>query len=151
MPGSKIGIRTLSIVPAAVTTISNTVLATISGLTFPVLAGSLWSLRFWIPFSVGATGGIKFQLIAPAAPTLFIMSWKLFQFGAPGTLLDAATQVASTAIANAAAGAGTNYFEAEATIQNSVAGTIALQFAQNSSVAATLTILQGGFMDVIQL
>jgi len=64
---------------------------------------------------------VKLQLIGPAAPTFWTMSWKLFQFGAPGTLLDAATQVASTAIANAAAGAGTNYFEAEAVIKNSVA------------------------------
>ncbi len=151
MPGNKIGIRTISIVPAAVTTISNTVLATIPGLSFPVAAGSLWSLRFYLPFSVGATGGIKLQLIGPAGPTFWTMSWKLFQFGTPGTLLDAATQVASTAIANAAAGAGTNFFEAEATIQNSIAGTLAMQFAQNSSVAATLTMLQGGFMDVIQL
>jgi hypothetical protein len=151
MPGIKIGIRTISIVPAAVTTISNTVLATISGLTFPVLAGSLWSLRFYLPFSVGATGGIKLQLIIPATPTFFVMSWKLIQFGTPGTLLDAATQTTSTAIANAAAGAGTNYFEAEATVQNALAGNISMQFAQNSSVAATLTMLQGGFMDVVQL
>jgi len=116
-----------------------------------VTAGSTWSLRFYLPFSVGATGGVKLQLIGPAAPTFWTMSWKLFQFGAPGTLLDAATQVASTAIANAAAGAGTNYFEAEAVIKNSVAGTLAMQFAQNSSVAATLTMIQGGYMDVIQL
>src|SRR5882672_1739965 len=147
MPGNKIGIRTISIVPAAVTTISNTTLATISGLSFPVLAGSVWSLRFYLPFSVGATGGIKLQLIGPATPTYWTMSWKLFQFGTPGTLLDAATKTTSTAIANAAAGAGTNFFEAQATIQNALAGTLAMQFAQNSSVAATLTMLQGGFMD----
>jgi hypothetical protein len=146
-----IGTRSSLIVPAGVTTISNTVLANVTNMVQAVAKNSQWSFRFLIPFSVGATGGIKFQVLAPAAPTLFLLTWRLFQFGTPGTLLDTAVQTSSTAFSNAAAGAGTNYMEAFLQLINgSTAGNVALQFAQNSSVAATLTILQGGWCDVIQ-
>lgn len=149
---NQIGIRTVIFVPAGVTTISNTVLAPVTGLSQPVAANSQWYFRFWIPFSVGATGGVKFQVTAPAAPTIYLLSWQLFQPGAPGTLLDTAVQVASAAFANAAAGALNDYMCAEMHFKNgSTAGAVALQFAQNSSVAATLTILQGGRMECFQM
>lgn len=150
--GNLIGIRTENITAAAVTTISNVTLATITGLTQAVAANTTWWMRFIIPFSVGATGGIRLQVVVPAAPTLFVHSYKLFQFGTPGTLLDANVQVASAAITNAAAGAGTNYFESTLYFKNGVnAGNVSLQFAQNTSVAATLTILQGSIMEIYQM
>lgn len=149
MPGSLIGIRTQSFVPAGVTTISNTVLATIPALSFTTLANKTWWLRFTIPFTTGATGGAKFQIICPAAPTLYLVDWKIFFNGAPGTLADAQVQTAPASFGNALASAGNNFMEATAYIVTSAAGTIGLQFAQNSSVAATLTIIQGGAMEVI--
>jgi hypothetical protein len=151
MPGSKIGIRTISIVPAGVTTISNVVLATIAALSFPVLAGSSWRLKFFIPITTGATGGAKFQIICPAGPTLYLNTWWLYLAGTPGTLADTAVQAASASFANALAGAANHCMMAECFITASIAGTIGLQFAQNSSVAATLTIMAGGTMEVTQL
>jgi hypothetical protein len=151
MPGNIIGIRTISLVPAGVTTISNTTLATVAGLSFPILAGSIWSLRFVIPFSTGATGGAKFQVIAPAAPTFFVLDWALYLGGTPGTLADTAVQTSSAAFSNALAAATNHYMTANCVIQSSVAGTIGLQFAQLTSVAAALTLLQDGYMDVVQL
>jgi hypothetical protein len=149
---NQIGIRTVIFVPAGVTTISNTVLALVTGLTQAVAKNTSWWFRWTIPFSVGATGGIKFQVVVPAAPTLFLLSWKLFQFGTPGTLLDAEVQTTSASFSNAAAGAGTNFMEATCFFTNGAnAGNVQLQFAQNSSVAATLTILQGGIMEVYQM
>jgi hypothetical protein len=150
MPGSKIGIRTFSVVPAGVTTISNTVLATIAALSFSVLANTSWRLRFFIPFSTGATGGAKFEVLTPAT-SLYVNTWALYLAGTPGTLADTAVQAAPGAFANALAAAATHYMTAETFFTTSAAGTVGLQFAQNSSVAATLTILPGGTMDVIQL
>lgn len=149
---SLIGIRTVQFIAAGVTTISNTVLGA-SGLSQAVAANSKWSFRFWIPFSVGATGGVKFQVVAPAAPTLYTLSWALYQGGTgPGTLVDTAVQAASAAFSNAIAGAGSNIMECNLYLINgATAGNVALQFAQNSSVAATLTLIQGGWMDIINL
>jgi hypothetical protein len=149
---NQIGIRTVLFVPAAVTTISNTVLANVTNLVQAVGANTTWWFRFIIPFTVGATGGIKFLVNAPAAPTIYLLSWKLLQFGTPGTLLDTAVQKAQANIANAAAGAGTNFLEAVLFFKNGAnGGSVALQFAQNSSVAATLTIEQGGIMEIYQM
>ena len=147
MPGSKIGIRTTSIVPGGVTTISNTALANVTGLTFSVLANTEWLLVFNIPFSTGATGGAKFQVIAPAT-TVYLNNWALYLAGTPGTLADTAVQSASAAFSNALAAAASHLMTATCYIKTSAAGTVGLQFAQNSSVAATLTILQGGSMQV---
>lgn len=151
MPGSKIGLRTISLVPAGVTTISNVTLATIPALSFAVLANTTWSLRFFIPMTTGATGGAKFNILTPGTDTLFRNSWKLYLAGSPGTLADEAIQTTPAAFANALAGVGNQLMEANVFVTTSLAGTLGLQFAQNSSVAATLTILQGGWMDVIQL
>jgi hypothetical protein len=150
MPGSKIGIRTVSFVPSGVTTISNTTLANVTGLTFSVLSGTTWWLRFTIPFSTGATGGAKFQVIAPAT-SVYLNTWALYLAGTPGTLADTAVQTSSAAFSNALAAAATHYMTATCYLTTSAAGTVGLQFAQNSSVAATLTILQGGIMEVYQM
>lgn len=149
---NRIGIRTEIFVPTGVTTISNTVLALVTGLTQAVGANTTWIFRFWIPFSVGATGGAKFQVIAPAAPTIYLLTWRMFQPGSPGTLLDTAVQTSSAAFSNAAAGALNDYMEASLFLINgSTAGNVQLQFAQNSTVASAITILQGGTMDVYQM
>jgi hypothetical protein len=150
---NQIGIRTVIFVPAGVTTISNIVLAGVTGLTQAVKANTTWWFRFWIPFSVGATGGVKFEVIVPAAPTLYTLAWRLFQGGTgPGTLLDTAIEAAPASFANAAAGAGSNLMEATLYLINGAnPGAVTLEFAQNSSVAAALTILQGGIMEVYQM
>ena len=149
----QIGIRTVLFVPAAVTTISNTVLAPVTNLSVAIAKATTWWFRFWIPFSVGATGGVKFEVVVPAAPTLYTLAWKLIQGGTgPGTLLDTAVESAPAAFANAAAGAGSNFMECTLFLINGVnAGNVQLQFAQNSSVAATLTIIQGGIMEIYQM
>ncbi len=150
---NQIGIRTVIFVPAGITTISSTVLTLVpTTLTQAVAPKSQWYFKFWIPFSVGATGGVKFQVVTPAAPSIYLLSWKLYQPGAPGTLLDTAVQAASASFANAAAGALNDFMEAELHFVNgTTAGNVTLQFAQNSSVAAALTLLQGGRMECFQM
>jgi len=151
MPGgNKVGIRTSSIITTAQAVTSSTTLVNATQLVFSVLAGTTWFLRFNIPFSTGAAGGAKFQIIAPAAPTQFMASWQLYLNGSPGTLADAAVQTTSASFANALASAGNSLMTACAWIVASAAGTVGLQFAQNSSNGTPVTLLVGGTMEVTQ-
>lgn len=140
-----IGIKTSAIVTAAVAFTSNVTLATV-GLIADIAAGQTVKGRWWIPFSVGATGGVRCQLVVPAGGTIFNATIKLFNTVAPS--LTTAAQAASAAFTNAAANAGTHWLEVEATIVNgATAGTIDLQMAQNTSDVLTMTVLRGGFAD----
>lgn len=150
MPGNQIGIRTMSIIPTGVTATSNTVLAAVPGMTFAVLANTTWQLVFNIPLSTGGTGGAKFQIVAPSV-TFYLVNWALYLAGSPGTLADTAVQTSSAAFSNALASAANHYMTATCCLKTSAAGTIGLQFAQLSSNATPLTLLQGGVMQCYQL
>lgn len=141
-----IGIRTAFVTTADALFTSNVVLATV-GLTSPIAAGQTQKFRAWIPFSVGATGGVRCQVVVPAAGTLFNVTIKLFNTVAPS--LTTAAQAASAAFTNAAANAGTHWLEIEGTVVNGVnAGNIDIQLAQNTSDVLTMTVLRGAEMEV---
>lgn len=117
-----------------------------TGLTSPIAAGQTQSLRFWLPFSVGATGGIRAQVAVPAGGTIFLSSFMLVNTVAPA-IVTPQVQVASAAITNALANAGNHWLEINATVVNgATAGNVDLQVAQNTSDVLTLTILQGGYL-----
>lgn len=141
-----IGIRTAFIKTADSPFTSNVVLATI-GLTSPIAAGQTQKVRFWVPFTVGATGGIRAQLAVPAGGAIFNTTIKLFNTVAASLTL--AAQAASAAFTNALANAGTHWLEVEATIVNgATAGNVDLQMAQNTTDVLTLTVLRGGELEV---
>lgn len=126
---------------------SDTALATV-GLSTAIAAGQTLKLRFWVPLSVGASGGVRAQLVVPSGGTAFIATIKLFNTVSPG--LTTATQAASAAFTNALANAGTHWLEVEATVVNgATAGNVDLQFAQNTSDAAALTILRGASLQAV--
>lgn len=119
-----------------------------TGLTIPVAANQTIKARFWVPFSVGATGGVRAQIVVPAGGTLFNATIKLFNTVTPATTI--ASQVASAAFTNALAAAGTHWLEIEVEVVNgATAGNIDLQMAQNTSDALSLTILQGATVDTV--
>lgn len=141
-----VGIRTIYAKTANQLFTTNVVLATV-GLLSPIAAGQSQKIRAWVPFSVGATGGVRLQLIVPAGGAIFNATIKLFNTIAPS--LTTAAQAASAVFTNAAANAGTHWVEVEATIVNgATAGNVDLQFAQNTSDALSLTVLRGCTMDV---
>lgn len=120
-----------------------------TGLTSPIAANQTQHVRFWVPFSVGATGGVRAQIVVPADGVIFNATIKLFNTVAPS--LTTAAQAASAAFTNAAANAGTHWLEIEATIVNgTTAGNVDLQMAQNTSDALSLTILRGATCDVLK-
>lgn len=142
-----IGIRTFFRIAPSIVVTSSAVLVTTT-LQVPVAANQKIKLRWWVPFSVGATGGLRAQVIVPAGGTLFRQTLKLFNTVAP--LITTQALAASTVFTNAAANAGTHWLEVEAEIENgATAGVIDLQMAQNTSDALSLTILQGGTCDVV--
>jgi len=142
-----IGIRTFYRVSANVVVTASTALVT-TGLTSPVAAGQTQKLRAWIPFSVGATGGVKMQIICPAAITSILTTIKVFDTVTPAMIT--AIQTTSTPFANALAVAGSHWMEVESIVVNGVnAGNIDIQVACNSAANA-LTVFAGSSMDVVK-
>ncbi len=143
-----IGIRTFFQILANIVVTSSAALVT-TGLTSPIAAGQTQKLRFWVPFSVGATGGVRAQLVVPAGGVIFNATILLYNTVAPS--MTSAAQAASAAFTNALANAGTHWMLVEATIVNgATAGNVDLQMAQNTSDVLSLTILRGGTCEVIK-
>jgi hypothetical protein len=142
-----IGIRRFFNKLAAQVITSSAALVSI-GLSSAIAANQTQKLVWWVPFTVGATGGIRAQIVVPAGGVLFNATIELFNTVAPS--LTTATQAASAAFTNAAANAGTHWLKIEALIVNgTTAGDVDLQMAQNTSDALSLTILRGGSCDVV--
>jgi|SRR5688572_989279 len=143
-----IGIKTFFQILADIVVASSAALVT-TGLTSPIAAGQTQKIRCWIPVTVGATGGLRLQIVVPAGGTIFEATIKLFNTVAPS--LTTAEQQASAAFTNALANAGDHWLEVEATIVNgATAGNIDIQMAQNTVDVLTLTIKRGGTMEVIK-
>lgn len=143
-----IGIRTFFQTVANLVVTNSAALVT-TGLTSPIAAGQTQRVRFWVPFTVGATGGVRAQVVVPAGGTIFIASIALYNTVAPS--LTTATQAASAAFTNALANAGTHWLAIDATIVNgATAGNVDLQMAQNTADALSLTVLRGATLEVIK-
>jgi hypothetical protein len=146
-----IGTKTFYSVAANVAFASSATLATV-GLTSAIAAGQRLKFRAWVPITVGATGGVRYEIIGSSGVVIssaFIETIKLFNTVAPSLTTSALTT--NAAFTNALANAGTHWLEIEGDITNTgSAGTVDLQFAQNTSDSNTLTVLKGGTMDVTQ-
>lgn len=146
-----IGIRNSFRLTASQTVSASTTLvvlgANTTGNSFSIALNALQRvhLRVWFLFTLGATGGFKFQFVVPGSPGNFAAGFVVNDTVTPAVL--SASQAASAAFANALAVAGTHILNAECDYTNgSVAGTITFQFACNSA-ANGITVIQGGWMD----
>ena len=105
----EIGIINRQILAAAKTATTNTVLATL-GLLFPIAAAQKAHLKYWLPFTeAGATAGAKFELITPATPTLFLLSFFLYNLVASHVAIDNAGLQTSAAAFTATGAEAGNY------------------------------------------
>lgn len=119
------------------------------GLLSPIAAGQKQKIRCWIPITVGATGGVRSQVVVPAGGVLLRVSTKLYNTVAPS--LTAAISNTGAVFNNALANAGTHWLEIEADIVNgSTAGNVDVQIGQDTTDALTLTVLRGGSMEVVK-
>ena len=144
-----IGIKQTFAVAANIVVTSSIVPVT-TGLTSPIAAGETQQLTFFVPFTVGATGGVRAIVNVPAGGTSYLLGATIVN-----TVTDAIfaeTQVAAAAVVNALASAGTHWIAINARIVNGLtAGNVDLAMAQNSSDVLSLTILAGGFVDITKL
>jgi hypothetical protein len=145
---------------------TNTTLADVTAssgsFAFAIAASEVWEVEFWIPLAFGGTGGAKFQITGPAAPTSVDITGTFVSGSvgdsAPTVRLFTAVAAFSSDInaANSAAvGATTTGYNnsapssgirIHARISNGAnAGTITLQAAQNSANSTT-TLGIGSFM-----
>jgi hypothetical protein len=146
-----IGIRNFFRTTANQAVNTNIVPANITGLVVPVAASQVVHIDFVVPFSLGATGGFRFLIATPAAPTSNTAAYRVDDCTTANTFF-AAVQTALAAFTNASAVAG-NYIATISLdiVNGATAGNIALQFAQNNSTANNITILLGASANVVYL
>ena len=143
-----IGIRNFFTVAADIPVTLSAALVT-TGLTSPVAANQSQKIKAWIPFTLGATGGVRFQVVVPAGGTVFELSAIIQNTVAPSSTL--VEQQASAVVTNALANAGDHWLDIDVFVVNgATAGNIDIQAAQNTADALTLTIGRGGSMDVVK-
>jgi hypothetical protein len=115
------------------------------GLLIPVAINQRIHIRFTGGFTIGASGGFKFQFVVPAAPTSFNNVCTVIDTVTPGVL--GTVQTSSAAFANALAVAGTHSLYMDLDFVNgATAGNIDFQFACNSA-ANGITMLLGATVE----
>lgn len=125
---------------------SSVALVTATGMTIPIAANQELHARIKVYFSVGASGGCRFQVTVPAGVVSFNNAITLQNTVAPATVT--AVQIASAAFTNALANAGNHFLEMEVHVVNGVnAGSVSLQFAQNTSDATPINLFRGSWME----
>lgn len=145
-----IGIRSSISLAANQAVAASTVLVTVTGFSITLAALQKVHCRLWLPFSLGATGGFKFQWTPPASPGALVSQMFVQDNTTAGvqTVFYGGVQTSSTAFANAAAVAGNYLLSSEASYTNGVvAGAFVFQLACNSAANA-ITALAGSWMDI---
>ena len=143
-----VGIRNIFKVAANVPFAASTALLTV-GLKSPIAANETQKIKAWVPFTTGATGGIKCELVTPAGAASPGVTVLYYDTVTPA--VDIALDAINAPIGDALADAGTHWAVIEAIVINgATAGSLDLQFAQNSA-ANTTTILAGATMEVVKM
>jgi hypothetical protein len=121
--------------------------------SFPVKAGKTVLLSAVLPFSVGSTGGFKFQLTADQTMQDHTSSWEAIDgvTAAPGSDV-ASVLTAQGSFANAWAVAGNHICRLDACLKGhaTLDATVKIQFACNSAANA-INVLKGAFMRTNQI
>lgn len=123
-----------------------------TGLSVPIAANQTLILRYVLPFSVGATGGFRFNVAVPAGGVSYTASMFAHDgvTAAPGSEFGNVITAAAD-FTNAWAVAGNHLCLIEATIVNgATAGNVTLKFACNNAANA-INILNGAFVEVVVL
>lgn len=133
---------------AAATAFSSTTLATVTGLTQVLRAGTYkFSVR--LPGTADATGGVKYALTYSSASITSLQSTgKAFTASAVAVQNTTTTASQTSLLASTAA---VIYSEIDGELTTSTPVNVALQFAQNVSTASTSTTLVGALMQFIKI
>lgn len=141
----KTGIRRCNDIAADLPVTASVVLVT-TGLNTPIGVSQRIHYKAYLPISVGAAGGVRAQVVVPAGGVAFNAEFQLNNTVAPSVTV--AQQVASAAFTNALANAGNHTLLIEGTVVNGLtAGTLDIQFAQNTSDATPVTLFRGAWVE----
>lgn len=140
------GLFTVNRVAVAQAVTSSTTLVDVTNFSLPIAVNAKLHIDYSVFFSIGATGGYKFQWLVPAGGASFLHGYEVYD-GATPAFVTAAVQSASASFANALAVAGSHILRGSLDIVNgAAAGNVKLQMAQNSSNATPITALVGCFI-----
>lgn len=121
---------------------------------FSLAAGQKAHAVWWIPFTLGATGGFRFLFLASQTPVSNTVSFEVYDCTTANTFFaQVQTALPTVAFTNASAVAGNYIARVIADINGhaTVAGTFGLQYAQNNATANANVIQIGASCDVIYL
>jgi hypothetical protein len=141
------GIRSAAYSNANQVVTNSAALVTQTGFTFDIGTNQAVGYQWYIPFSVGASGGVRLQVTSPLLSTINNQVFLLdcvtpFIYGSVVTAIN-------TPYTNALAVAGTHFFRISGVVTSTVnAGTVSFQFAQNTADANSLTFLAGAFLQI---
>lgn len=157
--------KTTTQVFSASTALLDVITANAGTASFWADAAGVYEARYWVPLAFGGTGGAKFQITGPAAPTSVnvtgtrAFTWNHGGDGTEGTLgIIEVTAFASdiSSMASAAFGSGSPAYPNDnpafaeirlRLVNGSTAGAVTLQAAQNNNNSTT-TLGIGFTMDV---
>lgn len=146
------GILTRNRLAADQVVTASTALVTLSDFTFNLGATKVITIEGFIPFSVAASGGFKFQLTSAQTLVDYNVGFEAIDgvTASPGAQV-AVDQVAQAAFANAWAVAGNHILKFNASLKGhaTIASLISFQFACNSAAGA-ITALKGGYIELAQ-
>jgi hypothetical protein len=131
---------------AAQTVSASATLVTMTGFSTTIAALQRIHFRVYVPFTLGATGGYKFQMVLSQTPTVFQNSFTVTDTVTPASIVG--YQASSAAFANALAVAGNHFMNCEGQVVGhaTLAGTLSFQFACNSA-ANGITANIGAFIN----
>jgi hypothetical protein len=154
-PGIKSYVRLAADQPVAASTALVDLGAGVTAFSFVLPAGKEVLINASLPFSVGATGGFKFQLTSSQTLVDSSASWEAIDgvTASPGAQVALTTQsTAAAPFANAWAVAGNHQCNLLASLKGhaTLSSTITVQFACNSAANA-INVLKGAWMELTQL
>ncbi len=118
---------------------SNTTLANVPELVFPIGADEVWTVEAELQCSANASGGLKVALAIPSGTVTGTV-----QIGAASAVVNARSSDLTTA---SGATSATQLIKIAATVENgSTAGDVQLQAAQNASHSSDSVIFAGSFI-----
>lgn len=119
-------------------------------LKFAVGAGQKYAFRGTVFINAGTTPDFKWRLFGPGAPTRITMWWADYLISGFVNASGYDTAFSTTHIITQSATADIHY-EFTGILENPPTGTVAIQWAQNTSNAAATTVLFGSFLEYIRL
>lgn len=127
--------------------VNSVVLVNVTSMVTPIAANERRKIEISGAFTLGATGGFRFNLAVPAGGVVYNVFWKVREETTPLDFED--IQVANADFTNASAVASNYWLTCTANIINgSTAGNVQLMFAQNNATANAITLLRGMTIEV---